>query len=263
MGSHSSGRESRWIRTFVAEYGWRAYALPVLAALTVAVLILPATSTHATDTPAGVAGSGPVTVTQTMTAPPPTTTVFATPTVTVVAKPMPGGPSGSPAGASGLPGVTAGTGALRAAGQAAAPALTADTISDATACSGNRAESLILVSISQQHAWWCEKTRAVGSTPVTTGAVNTGDATPTGTWVVQAKQTDRYLVGPGYRDFVHYWMPFHGDFGLHDAPWQTFPFGSKQYTDDGSHGCVHFPEAAMARLYSWATVGATVVTITA
>jgi lipoprotein-anchoring transpeptidase ErfK/SrfK len=240
----------------VSEYGWRAYALPVLAALTVAVLILPANTTHSASAGGDVAGTGPVTVTQTVIAPPPTTTVFATPTVTVLAMPRPGPLSGSSAGASAPPAA----GALRAAGLGAASAA---RISDATACSGNRADSLVLVSIRQQHAWWCDKAKAVGSTPVTTGAVNTGDATPTGTWVVQAKQADRYLVGPGYRDFVHYWMPFHGDFGLHDAPWQTFPFGSKQYTDDGSHGCVHVPEAAMARLYSWAEVGTTVVTITA
>ena len=265
MGSHTSGRRSRWIRRFVTEYGWRAYALPVLTALTAVVLILPATTAHSGSSPAGLAASGPVTVTQTMTAPPPTVTVFTTPTVTVAGEPAAGGSPGSSAGASGHQTAppTAGAGALRAAGAAGAAGATAATISDATACAGNSADSLVRVSIGQQHAWWCEGARAVGSTPVTTGAVNTGDATPTGTWVIQAKQTDRYLVGPGYRDFVHYWMPFHGDFGLHDSPWQTFPYGSKQYTDDGSHGCVHFPEAAMAAIYSWAKVGVTVVTITA
>lgn len=101
----------------------------------------------------------------------------------------------------------------------------------------------------------------VRSTAVTTGNVAAGDATPTGTWVVQNKQTDRYLTGPGYRDFVHFWMPYHGDFGIHDAPWQTFPFGSSQYRTQGSHGCVHVPSATMAWLYRWTEVGSTVVTV--
>lgn len=52
------------------------------------------------------------------------------------------------------------------------------------------------------------------------------------------KQRNRYLVGPGYRDYVHYWVPFNGDFGLHGPSWQT-----------------------MAWLYRWGRVGSTVVTI--
>ena len=53
-------------------------------------------------------------------------------------------------------------------------------------------------------------------------------------------------------------MPFNGDFGFHDAPWQTMPYGAAGYTDNGSHGCVHLPAEAMAWLFNWAAVGATV-----
>jgi lipoprotein-anchoring transpeptidase ErfK/SrfK len=35
-------------------------------------------------------------------------------------------------------------------------------------------------------------------------------------------------------------------------------YGSPGYTDNGSHGCVHLPAAAMAWLYAWAPVGTTV-----
>jgi lipoprotein-anchoring transpeptidase ErfK/SrfK len=62
---------------------------------------------------------------------------------------------------------------------------------------------------------------------------------------------------------VLYWVPFNGDFGLHDAPWQTMPFGSKDYPEHGSHGCVHVPAATMAWLYRWSSVGDTVVTVEA
>ena len=89
------------------------------------------------------------------------------------------------------------------------------------------------------------------------------DATPTGSWVVQGKQTNRYLVGPGYRDFVKYWIPFNGDFGFHDANWQTFPLGSPLYRSQGSHGCVHLSLPVVKWLYGWAQTGSTVVTIEA
>ena len=104
----------------------------------------------------------------------------------------------------------------------------------------------------------CAANRQAYTTPVTTGQVSTGDATPTGSWGVEDKQTDRYLNGPGYCDFVHYWLPFHEDFGLHDASWQSLPFGDQGYRGQGSHGCVHLPTPAMAWLYDWAQVGTTV-----
>ena len=30
---------------------------------------------------------------------------------------------------------------------------------------------------------------------------------------------------PRVGDYVEYWVPFNGDFGFHDASWQTMPFG--------------------------------------
>jgi lipoprotein-anchoring transpeptidase ErfK/SrfK len=119
----------------------------------------------------------------------------------------------------------------------------------------------VLVSISQQRLWACDRSRQVNSTSVTTGRVVDHDRTPVGSWRVQAKQRNRYLVGPGYRDYVHFWVPFNGDFGLHDAPWQKMPFGSPKWRTNGSHGCVHVPTATMDWLYRWAEVGTTVVTV--
>ncbi len=130
-----------------------------------------------------------------------------------------------------------------------------------TSCLNNIYPQLVLVSISKQRLWACQGAKQVNSTPVTTGATVDSDQTPLGSWRVQARQRDRYLVGPGYRDYVQYWVPFNGDFGFHDASWQTMPFGSSDYSAHGSHGCVHLPTAAMAWLYRWAKVGATVVTV--
>jgi lipoprotein-anchoring transpeptidase ErfK/SrfK len=126
------------------------------------------------------------------------------------------------------------------------------------ACAANAISQRVFVSISQQHAWICDGPHLVLSTPVTTGAATAHDSTPLGSWLVQAKQTDRDLVGPGYSEYVHYWVPFNGDFGFHDAPWQQMPFGSTGYTTLGSHGCVHLPTSAMKWLYGWAKIGAEV-----
>jgi lipoprotein-anchoring transpeptidase ErfK/SrfK len=131
----------------------------------------------------------------------------------------------------------------------------------ATSCGGNQYDQLILVSISAQHLWVCEGSRQVNQTAVTTGNTDQHDDTPLGSWRLQGKQTDRYLVGPGYKDYVQYWMPFDGDYGLHDASWQKIPFGSAQYRSAGSHGCVHVPNDVMAWLYQWSAVDQTVVTI--
>ena len=122
-------------------------------------------------------------------------------------------------------------------------------------CAGRTAPKLLVVDISRQVMWACHRDTEVFATRVTTGAYQVGQATPTGTWRIYAKQTDTHLIGPGWDDFVHYWMPFWGAYGFHDATWQTFHFGSSRYAEDGSHGCVHVPLGVMERLFAWATVG--------
>ena len=114
------------------------------------------------------------------------------------------------------------------------------------------------MSIRLQHLWACRHGRLRLSTPVTTGAYRRGWVTPTGTWHIYGKERNVNLVGPGWDDHVRYWMPYHGPFGLHDAPWQKFPEGSPKYKTKGSHGCIHLPGVEMKALYGWARVGARV-----
>ena len=130
-------------------------------------------------------------------------------------------------------------------------------------CAANTATQAVIVSLSQQHLWVCAGQASVNDTAVTTGATAYGDGTPTGSWAIYSKQTDRHLTGSDDRgswdDFVNYWMPFNGDYGFHDATWQTFPFGDlTKYTTQGSHGCVHLPLDAMKWLYNWSSVGTAV-----
>ena len=225
------------LRRFVHRYGWRAYALPTLTVITVAALL------H-TNQPA-----------------PPHTSTLARSTRT---GPAPTPTSAAPRGAVMIEGRPADAEAFQAAATpGAAPIVISLGTDDATPCAGNTYPQFVVVSISRQHLWACDGQREVNSTAVTTGETDNGDQTPLGSWRVQAKQRDRYLDGRGYRDYVQYWVPFNGDFGFHDASWQTMPFGSQHYTTSGSHGCVHLPTPTMAWLYNWVSVNNTVVTIEA
>jgi lipoprotein-anchoring transpeptidase ErfK/SrfK len=129
-------------------------------------------------------------------------------------------------------------------------------------CAGNQHAQLIKVSIAAQQLWMCAGTTKVYQTPVTSGAVNLPyDSTPTGTFEIQGRVRNTTLtLNTGQTYAVQYWIPFQGPlFGFHDSSWQTFPYGSALYKTQGSHGCVHMPLAAIAYLYRWAEIGATVV----
>jgi len=117
----------------------------------------------------------------------------------------------------------------------------------------------IVVSISQQYLWAYIGSTEEYSSPVITGANALGEGTPVGTWKIYGKASNVYLRGPTWDDFVQYWMPFYGPYGLHDASWRDpSQFGITSYPEDGSHGCVELPTATAAWLYGWALVGTSV-----
>jgi lipoprotein-anchoring transpeptidase ErfK/SrfK len=178
---------------------------------------------------------------------------------TVTASGTAAGPAATPSPtATAQAGPTA-TAAARPAAGSSGSVIRGNAAATVTPCQHNADGQLIVVVISQQRAWACSRAQQVYVSPVTTGDVATGDDTPTGTWHVQDKETDRTLtLLNGSQYFVRYWLPYDDIYGFHDASWQTFPFGGAQYRTAGSHGCVHLPMAAMAWLYRWADVGATV-----
>ena len=78
----------------------------------------------------------------------------------------------------------------------------------ANICKSNTQRQRVIVSIGKQHAWICNGSHQVYDSNVTTGASAVGSGTPTGTWQVLAKQTNRRLtVRSGDSYFVKYWMP--------------------------------------------------------
>lgn len=79
--------------------------------------------------------------------------------------------------------------------------------------------------------------------------------TRTGTFKINKKARDTYLVGADYKSFVSYWMSFYNNSqGFHDARWRN-SFGGKIYLTNGSHGCVNLPLANAKKLYENISVG--------
>lgn len=93
-----------------------------------------------------------------------------------------------------------------------------------------------------------------------TDTVTGNPETPTykGYFSVTYKECDTYLVGPGYRSHVDYWIPFDGDNGLHDASWRS-TFGGDIYLENGSHGCVNLPNEAAETIYDNVEAGTKVL----
>jgi len=98
----------------------------------------------------------------------------------------------------------------------------------------------IEINISKQHLWFYKEGKLITHGPVVTGNPNRGYATVLGVYMINYKQKDATLSGPGYEANVSYWMPFYGNIGLHDAPWR-YRFGGNIYLTNGSHGCVNAP----------------------
>ncbi len=126
-------------------------------------------------------------------------------------------------------------------------------------CGSYRSGKRVMIDLSEQYAWMCRDHQQVQTTAITSGAVDRGMGTPTGTWHLQSKQHERYLYpASGGAYYVQYWMPYDFDFGMHDSSWQNFAYGSPRYRSEGSHGCVHVPLRVIRWLDGWAPLGTTV-----
>ena len=112
------------------------------------------------------------------------------------------------------------------------------------------------VDISDQIVQMYKDSKLLLSTATVTG--NPWTPTNEGYFAVTYKEFDTYLVGPGYRSHVDYWMPFDGDIGLHDASWRS-TFGGDIYLSNGSHGCVNLPNAAAGTIYDNVEAGTKVL----
>ena len=94
--------------------------------------------------------------------------------------------------------------------------------------------SYIEIDMGEQNVYVYIDGNCVLTTPCVTGRMTKGRMTPEGMYQIQYKQKNRYLTGRNpngsisYRSYVHYWMPFNGGIGLHDATWRS-KFGGNLY----------------------------------
>jgi len=118
-------------------------------------------------------------------------------------------------------------------------------------------DTYIEVDKTNQMMYYYVKGQLFVSTPVVTGNVSTSHATPSMVCPIVSKERDRYLIGPGYCSFVHYWMHIHNGIGIHDAMWRD-EFGGEIYKNSGSHGCINTPDDAMISIFENAEIGTVV-----
>lgn len=123
---------------------------------------------------------------------------------------------------------------------------------------GTVGDSYAEVDLSNQHLYFYYKGELYLETDCVSGDIATGHTTPDGIYAVTFKQRDRILRGPGYESFVHYWMPFYGGYGMHDAMWRK-AFGGNIFLQNGSHGCVNLPLKNAEKIYACVETGFPVV----
>ena len=125
-------------------------------------------------------------------------------------------------------------------------------------------QSYVEIDMGEQNVYIYVDGSCVLTTPCVTGKMTRGRITPEGMYQIQYKQKNRYLTGRNpdgsisYRSYVHYWMPFNGGIGLHDATWRR-KFGDNIYVGSGSHGCINLPLDMAKQIYDIVYAGMPVI----
>lgn len=114
------------------------------------------------------------------------------------------------------------------------------------------------IDLNSQHLWVYRNGQIAVSTDLVSGGVSNRCWTSGGVFSVDDKDTNCWLVGATYRQFVSYWIGFNGSIGIHDANWRS-QFGGDIYVYDGSHGCINTPFYAAQQVYNNVSVGTKVI----
>ncbi len=120
--------------------------------------------------------------------------------------------------------------------------------------------SYVEVDLTHQHLYLYVDGAIIFETDFVSGSMSsTPDCvTPEGVFGISYKTTNAVLRGANYETPVNYWMPFYGNYGLHDATWRS-EFGGQIYIENGSHGCVNLPLDAAATIYGHMSTGFPVI----
>lgn len=119
--------------------------------------------------------------------------------------------------------------------------------------------SYVEIDLTHQHLYVYINGAIVVETDFVSGLMtDPGCVTPAGVFGLTYKTTNAVLRGADYEEPVSYWMPFHGNFGMHDATWRT-EFGGDIYLENGSHGCINLPLEAAGQIYNYVYTGFPVI----
>ncbi len=118
--------------------------------------------------------------------------------------------------------------------------------------------SYVEADLTHQHLYLYQKGTLVFETDFVSGDMSKGYNTPQGVFGVTYKTTNAILRGADYQENVTYWMPYEGNYGMHDASWRD-SFGGDIFLADGSHGCLNLPLDAAAVIYSQVSEGFPVI----
>lgn len=120
--------------------------------------------------------------------------------------------------------------------------------------------SYVEVDLSNQHLYLYHKGQLVFETDFVSGTMNsTPDCvTPAGVFDITYKTKNAVLRGSDYETPVSYWMPFYGNYGMHDATWRA-EFGGDIFMTNGSHGCINLPLDSAAVIYNYMYEGHPVI----
>ncbi len=119
-------------------------------------------------------------------------------------------------------------------------------------------DSYVELDLTNQHMYLFVDGIIVLESDFVSGNVSAGNATPQGIFGLSYKTTDAVLRGEDYETPVKYWMPFYGNYGMHDATWRG-AFGGTIYLNSGSHGCINLPFSKAKQLYQYVSTGFPVV----
>lgn len=119
-------------------------------------------------------------------------------------------------------------------------------------------DSYVEADLTNQHLYLYIDGEVVLETDFVSGKVSNGNATPAGIYGITYKTRNAILKGRDYATPVSYWMPFYGNYGMHDANWRG-AFGGDIYITNGSHGCINLPPKMAAQIYDYMFKGFPVI----
>lgn len=120
--------------------------------------------------------------------------------------------------------------------------------------------SYVEADLTNQHLYLYQDGNIVLETDFVSGTmISTYDCvTPEGIFGLTYKTRNAVLKGATYRTPVSYWMPFYGNYGMHDANWRG-SFGGQIFITNGSHGCINLPPDMAGQIYEYVSEGFPVI----